>query len=88
LLFPNAANENARIDPLLDRVIGEPGQELLTQSARADFRTELSQLINGIPADASRNGLAATNGGSVARTAVIGKAVCSAVLGGAAMLVQ
>jgi hypothetical protein len=87
-LFPSAATENALIDPLLDRVIGEPGQELSTQSTRAIFRAELSELINGIPGDTSRNGLAATNGGSVARTAVIGKAVCSAVLGGAAMLVQ
>jgi hypothetical protein len=87
-LFPDAAAENSLIDPLLDRVIGEPGQELSTQSTRAIFRAELSELINGIPGDTSRNGLAATNGGSVARTAVIGKAVCSAVLGGAAMLVQ
>jgi hypothetical protein len=85
-LFPNAANEAQLFDPLLDRMLGIT--QITTQPDRTLVATELSELINGIPGDATRSGLAATNSGSVQRTLDIGKAVCSAVVGSAAMLVQ
>jgi hypothetical protein len=72
---------------LLDRVVGAT-QQIATQPDRALLVAELSELINGIPGDTTRPGLAATNGGQVGRTATIGKAGCAAVVGSAAMLVQ
>jgi hypothetical protein len=60
---------------------------LLSQPDRADAKTELEQLINGIPGDASRPGLAAGSGNAT-RTVTIAKATCAALLGSAAMLVQ
>jgi hypothetical protein len=74
-------------DPLLDRVLGVT--QIATQPDRAAVEAELDDLINGIPGDPSRPGLANTGANDDAqRTEDIGKAVCSAVLGGAAMLVQ
>jgi hypothetical protein len=72
--------------PLLDRLIGIT--QLSTQPDRALIEAEISNLVNGISGDPSRNGLAATNSSSVQRTADIGKAVCSSILGSAAMLVK
>jgi hypothetical protein len=72
--------------PLLNRLLGLT--QLATQPDRALIEAEITQLVNGIPSDASRPGLAATNPGSVPRTAVIGKSVCSSILGSAAMLVK
>ncbi|MDX1561555.1 MAG: LamG domain-containing protein [Gammaproteobacteria bacterium] len=85
-LFPSAANEATLTDPLLDRIVGLT--QLTTQPDRALIEAEISELINGIPGDANRPGLAATNSNSTARTAVIGKSVCSAIVGNAAMLVK
>jgi mono/diheme cytochrome c family protein len=80
------ASENLLIDPLLDRVLGQT--QLAHQPNKAAVRTELSQMINGIPGDASRPGLVATGANDAARTRNIAKGVCAAVLGSAAMLVQ
>ena len=53
------------------------------------MRTELSEMINGIPGDVTRPGLLATSTtNDAARTRNIAKAVCSAVIGSAAMLVH
>ena len=85
-LFPSAANEAQLFDPLLDRMVGVT--QIATQPDRSTVAGELSELINGIPGDGTRPGLAATNSNSTQRTLDIGKAVCSAVVGSAAMLVQ
>ena len=82
--FP--ANENALFDPLFDRVLGVT--QLASQPDRTAVRTELSQMINGIPGDASRPGLKNTGANTATRTQAIAKATCSAVIGSAAMLVQ
>ncbi|HVY66588.1 MAG TPA: LamG domain-containing protein [Gammaproteobacteria bacterium] len=81
------ANENALFNPLLDRVLGVT--QLASQPNRAAVQQELDQLVNGIPGDSTRPGL--LNSGTTndaARTRNIAKAVCSAVIGSAAMLVQ
>ena len=79
--------ELALADPLLDRLIGLT--QLATQPDRALLESEISQLVLGrTPADPSRPGLAATGAADPARTGVIGKSVCSSVLGSAAMLVK
>ena len=54
------------------------------------MRTELHNLVNGIPGDSTRPGLLNTAGvtNDAARTRNIAKAVCSAVIGSAAMLVN
>jgi mono/diheme cytochrome c family protein len=79
--------ELALADPLLDRLIGVT--QLATQPDRALLESEITQLVHGrVPADASRPGLAATGAADPARTAVIGKSVCSSILGSAAMLVK
>ena len=80
------ASQDLLLDPLLDRVLGT-SVSLLSQPDRADAKTELEQLINGIPGDASRPGLAAGSGNAT-RTVTIAKATCAALLGSAAMLVQ
>ena len=85
-LFPSAANEAALFDPLLDRMLGVT--QIVTQPDRGAVATELSQMINGIPGDSTRPGLANSGSDTTARTQDIAKAVCSAVLGSAAMLVQ
>jgi hypothetical protein len=82
--FP--ANENALFNPLFDRVLGVT--QLGSQPDRNAVRTELSQMINGIPGDATRPGLRNTGGTNATRTQAIAKAACSAVIGSAAMLVQ
>lgn len=78
--------ELALAAPLLDRLVGLT--QLETQPDRALIEAEITQLVNGIPGDPSRPGLAATNSGSAQRTADIGKSVCSSILGSAAMLVK
>ena len=83
-LFPGS--EATLTDPLLDRMLGVT--QIATQPARLAVETELGQLINGIPADPTRNGLANSGANTPARTLDIGKAVCSAVVGSAAMLVK
>jgi hypothetical protein len=82
----SAGWENALAAPLLDRVIGLT--QLATQPDRSLLESEIFELINGIPGDSSRPGLAATNSNSIQRTADIGKSVCSAIVGSAAMLVK
>jgi hypothetical protein len=82
------ANENALFDPLLDRVLGVT--QLGHQPSKAFARSELSDLVNGHPTDADRPGLLNIPGvtNDVARTRSIATAVCAAVVGSAAMLVQ
>lgn len=84
--FPG--NQMALIDPLLDRVLG--ATQIETQPERALVVTELDEMINGIPGDATRPGLVnnAAYPNNAERTEDIAKGVCSAVLGSAAMLVQ
>jgi hypothetical protein len=74
------------LDPLLDKVLGAVSS-LPSQPERATAKTELEQLINGIPGDSERPGLA-DGGGPASRTVTIAKATCAALLGSAAMLVQ
>jgi hypothetical protein len=83
------ANENALYDPLLNRVLGAT-QQLANQPDKNAVRTELHNLVNGIPGDATRPGLLSSPGvtNDAARTRNIAKAVCSAVVGSAAMLVN
>ena len=81
--------ENALIDPLLNRVLGVT--QLANQPNKAAARSEISQMINGrTPADPTRPGLLNTAGvtNNADRTQNIAKAVCSAVIGSAAMLVH
>jgi hypothetical protein len=86
MLFPDTGNERTLTDPLLDRLVGIT--QLATQPERGLIELEISTLINGIGSDPTRNGLADTEPNSVQRTATIGKAVCSTILGNAAMLVK
>jgi concanavalin A-like lectin/glucanase superfamily protein len=81
--FP--ASENLLFDPLLDRALGVV--QLASQPSKNAVRTELSQMVNGGGA-ANRPGLKNTGADTAARTVAISKAVCSAVIGSAAMLVQ
>lgn len=83
-LFPGS--EAALYGPLLDRMLGAP--QIATQPDRTAVETELNQMIDGIPGDSTRPGLANRGGDTAARTKDIGKAVCAAVLGSAAMLVD
>ena len=73
-----------------NRVLGVT--QLAHQPDKNAARTELSQLVNGHPSDPARPGLLnALPGGErndAARTRNIAKAVCAAVVGSAAMLVQ
>jgi mono/diheme cytochrome c family protein len=87
MAFPGS--EDLLFDPLFDRMLGET-QPIGTQPDRATVRTELDQMINGIPSDETRPGLAHTPGApdDAARTLTIAKSVCSAMLGSAAMLIQ
>jgi hypothetical protein len=84
------ANENALFDPLLNRVLGLT--QLAHQPDKNTARTELSQLVNGHPSDPARpglrNALPAGESNNADRTQNIAKAVCAAVAGSAAMLVQ
>jgi len=83
--FP--ASQDLLLDPLLDRVLGTSANFIGAQPDRAAAKTELEQLINGIPTDSSRPGLA-FGGGTASRTQTIAKATCAALLGSAAMLIQ
>ena len=83
------ASQPLLFDPLLDRVLG--ATQLATQPDRADVETTLDQMINGgTPGVTNRPGLrnAAGAPNTAQRTRDIAKAVCSAVVGSAAMLVQ
>lgn len=85
--FP--ASQSALFDPLLDRVLG--ATQLATQPDRAAVATVLDQMINGgTPGVTNRPGLRNAPGApnDAQRTRDIAKAVCSAVVGSAAMLVQ
>ncbi|HEX6994630.1 MAG TPA: LamG domain-containing protein [Gammaproteobacteria bacterium] len=82
------ASRDALVDPLLDRMLGVV--HLATQPDRAFVEAELGRLLDGIPGDTSRPGLINTPGvtNDASRTRTLAKAVCSAVLGSAAMLIQ
>jgi hypothetical protein len=81
------ASENLLFDPLLDRVLG--ATQLADQPDKNTVRQELHEMVNGIPGDSTRPGLLSTSSDtSAARTRNVAKAVCSAVIGSAAMLVQ
>ncbi|HMB74635.1 MAG TPA: LamG domain-containing protein, partial [Gammaproteobacteria bacterium] len=79
--------ELAVAEPLLDRLLGSVTQ-LETQPDRSLIEAEISQLVNGIPADTNRPGLANTGADTAQRTLNIGKSICSSVLGSAAMLIK
>jgi hypothetical protein len=80
------ATEDLFLDPLLDRVLGV--MPLASQPSRAFVKNELTQLVHGTSSvNPPRPGLAA-GGGDATRTQSIAKAVCAAVIGSAAMLVQ
>ncbi len=89
--MPSAAfpgNQNELFNPLLDRVLGET--QLAHQPDKAAARTELSQLVNGYPGGRPGllNALPPNESNNAARTRNIAKAVCAAVVGSGAMLVQ
>jgi hypothetical protein len=86
MAFP--ANQDALINPLLDRVLG--ATQIGTQPDRTAVADELDEMINGIPGDSTRPGLVNNPAypDDSERTQDIAKAVCSAVVGSAAMLVQ
>ena len=79
-------DEDAFLDPLLDRLLGE------TQLAQAPDRAAVKRSSDAGPriGDPPRPGLRQACGASsdAARTQAIAKAVCAAVLGSGAMLVQ
>lgn len=81
------ASQDLLLDPLLDRVLGTTANSIAAQPDRTTAKTELEQLINGIPTDPNRQGLA-FGGGNQVRTQTIAKATCAAMLGNAALLVQ
>jgi hypothetical protein len=81
------ASQDLLLEPLLDRVLGTTTNFINAQPDRTLAKTELEQLINGIPTDVTRPGLA-SSGGPSTRTQTIAKATCAALLGSAAMLVQ
>lgn len=81
------ANQDFLLNPLLDRVLGTTTNFIGTQPDRTTVKTELEELINGIPTDPTRQGLA-NGGGDQVRTRTIAKSTCAALLGSAAMLVQ
>ena len=88
--FPGAgATEDLLYDPLLNRVIGSALAPIGSQPAIATVKTEIDQLVHGIPASttAPRPGLA-DGGGDATRTQTIAKSVCAAVLGSGVTLVQ
>jgi hypothetical protein len=85
------ASQDLFLDPLLDRVLGTTTNSIGTQPDRALAKTELSELINGLPLARDPTGIRlglANGGGTATRTQTIAKATCSALLGSAAMLVQ
>ena len=85
------ASQDLFLDPLLDRVLGTTTNSIGTQPDRALAKTELSELINGLPLARDPTGIRlglANGGGTAIRTQTIAKATCSALLGSAAMLVQ
>jgi hypothetical protein len=79
--------EDLLIEPLLDRVLGTTLAPITSQPDRADTKSELTQLIHGIPGDPARPGLA-TGGGDATRTQTLAKSICAALTGSAAMLIQ
>ncbi|HEU4618517.1 MAG TPA: LamG domain-containing protein [Gammaproteobacteria bacterium] len=83
-VFP--ASEDLLFDPLFDRMLG--ATQLANQPDRATVKSELHQMITGIPSDPTRPGLMNTGANDAERTLTIAKSVCSAMLGSAAMLIQ
>lgn len=75
--FDTAAERDLVIDPLLNRVMGSG---LSSQPAAAEVKTELENLITRLTA--------CGNGCAADRTEAVVKAVCSATVGSAVMLVQ
>ena len=85
------ASQDLLLDPMLDRVLGTVTNSIGTQPDRTSVKTELSELINGLPPARDPSGIRpglASGGGTASRTQTIAKATCSALLGSAAMLVQ
>lgn len=85
------ANRELFFDPLLDRMLGST--QIDSQPDRAAVESELANMIDGYsfstPGEPDhRPGLRATGSDTADRTEDIAKAVCSAVTGSAAMLVQ
>jgi hypothetical protein len=81
------SSENQLFDPLLNRVLGVT--QIGSQPDKTVVRTELHNMINGYSGDPSRLGLLNTGTTNDAtRTKAIAKAVCSSIVGSAAMLVQ
>jgi hypothetical protein len=82
------SSENQLFDPLLDRVLGVT--QLGSQPDKNVVRTELHNMINGYSGDSTRPGLLNSTGvtNDATRTKAIAKAVCSSIVGSAAMLVQ
>ena len=86
---PGDSTEDLYLEPLLDRVLGSAATPIGTQPDRAAAKTELQNLIHGVPgSNPPRPGLANTGTNDAARTQSIAKAACAALLGSAAMLVQ
>src|SRR5262245_35281568 len=89
------ANENALFDPLLNRTLGLV--QLGHQPDKTAARTELHNMVNGYPDDPALAGvvragllntLPAGQTNDEQRTRAIAKAVCTSVVGSAAMLIQ
>ena len=82
------ASENLLFDPLLNRVLGVT--QIATQPDKNVVRGELHNMINGYSGDPTRPGLLNSAGvtNNAMRTRAIAKAVCSSIVGSAAMLVQ
>ena len=76
---------------IVDLDVGSVTNNIGTQPDRTLVKTELSELINGLPLARDPAGIRpglANGGGTDIRTRTIAKATCSALLGSAAMLVQ
>jgi hypothetical protein len=85
------ASQDLLLDPMVDRMLGSVTNNIGTQPDRTLVKTELSELINGLPLARDPAGIRpglANGGGTDIRTRTIAKATCSALLGSAAMLVQ
>jgi len=82
------STENQLFDPLLNRVLGVT--QITSQPDKNVVRTELHNMINGYAGDPTRPGLLNSTGvtNDATRTKAIAKAVCSSIVGSAAMLVQ
>ncbi len=85
------SSQDLLLDPMVDRMLGSVTNNIGTQPDRTLVKTELSELINGLPLARDPAGIRpglANGGGTDIRARTIAKATCSALLGSAAMLVQ